>query len=251
MDTHRGVAKSSTGPFWQARGTAIECFVACVMLLAGCGDHSKPQAAAPVLTGHLGNQAMIEDDAGQSRVMLVNPHPDGVVIGGDEERSLLLNAIVSELNERPVPIQAMRLIAWCTKADALFVPPRLHEEVLVLVSWEHSGTTSLGYLSRDVQNSIGETGGWELGRTDFSDQMRSSRSFEDIPSEAEMVDFVRSSNFGNNDFSRDYIVGTIVLYENEYPDLLKQLQTGISRQEQEARRQRANDAVADPLDDVP
>lgn len=229
-------------------GTISRPAMVCAMLLVyGCGGQAHFQAADSKPASRTGDSSMGEDGP-HARVLLADPDPPGIIVGGEGKQAEIVE-VVGSIDEQRRSVESIQVLAWATKADTGFVPPRLYEEVLVLVTWKDSAESSLYYLWRAVHKSFREAGGWELGLTDFSDQMRESQAFDKVPSEAQIVDFTRATNFGNNEFLREYIVGPIVLYEHGYTKVLDLLQSGIPAEERKARRQSYENTLLEPLDD--
>lgn len=234
----------------ESRGGPCSAMACTMLLVYGCADPSHPGTAASKPAPPAGNESVSEDRS-QGRVFLIDRDPPGVIALGKEEALSLLRDAIVDIDERKRSIETMELIAWASKSDALSAPPRLYEELVVFVRWDGDAGSSLLYLWRDVQQAFREAGGWELGLTDFSEQMRSSQAFDDVPSEAQIVDFVRATNFGHNEFLREFIVGPVFLYEHDYTKLLDLLQSGIPSDDQEARRRRYENALLEPLGPIP
>jgi hypothetical protein len=145
----------------------------------------------------------------------------------------------------------VNVIAWAIKCENAYFPAYLIEEVLVLAERVHEGSGSfsnrwiLAHLGR-FPNSAGER--WRLWETGVgSPALAVMEHYPALPSENAIVEFVRRTNFGNNDFrthSGEYHIWSrlevlkVILYR-KCDQLAVLLKDGLSDAEKQRREEEA------------
>lgn len=129
----------------------------------------------------------------------------------------------------------LSILAWSVKAYTANVPPEVIDEVIVLAEWKEKGCWSLCYLYRKASESNRLHGGWQNDAEMTLAGLPWQEEFTTRPTEAEIVRFVRKTNFGNNEMMPNLLVASVFLYENTLPGLRQELSKGVDRKEKASR----------------
>ncbi len=188
--------------------------------------------------------------AAPAEVRVVDPHPKEVGRPGDPGVAALKDA-AQRLEEDAASgrsVGDVEILAWSTKACLIHLPPAILEEAIVRVRWQRSDSWSLFYLERNHLAAAYFNKGWQEPAGPQIPPLSWSATFNGKPSEDQVVDFVRNTNFGNNEFSSETAVVAVFLYAERLKKLHQALARGIPEEEREQRRKRFWNAIAEPLD---
>ncbi len=131
--------------------------------------------------------------------------------------------------------QSTEIIARESHANMNVDPPAVGEGVLVVVQWKAPQSTwSLLHLTRLSESG----GGWGRGYSNQAAQVQWKQDFSAEPTEAEAVQFLRSTAFGNNSASKVIVVRKIVAYRKDWKHFQEELANGIDDAEK-IRRSKA------------
>jgi hypothetical protein len=148
--------------------------------------------------------------------------------------SVELRHAIEALKEGDETSSDVQILAWCMKSALIEEPPCVHEEVIVLVRWRVGASTtrwSLMMLCRDATSDTNRN--WEAKQR-YSAPWPWRHDYKNRPTLPAVAEFIRSTNFGNNECVRINIVICVVLYESQ-GGLLRELSRGISSKEKDAR----------------
>jgi hypothetical protein len=154
-------------------------------------------------------------------------------------------------NRRTEPPNEVRILAWSVKAHTRDLPPELTDEVVVLLRWEQAHLWSLCYLYRRVLESNPLYIGWQNNADITLAGLPWQEQFSTEPTEARIVEFVRKTNFGNNEMTPDVLVASVFLYDKSMHVLREELSKGVHRNEKASRYNRVTRASAHRLIEVP
>ncbi len=172
-----------------------------------------------------------------AQVDVVDPHFPGVVRLRNEELEEITTAAVALSVDKSRVAEHSEILAWCVKASLLTSPPMLFEDVLVLVQWKERNKWSLLHLTRAPADRNPHSDGWRHG-SGVHAGLDWSADFTAKPTEAEILRFVRGTNFGNNELSDTIRVLRVFVYRADWKRLLQEIKDGIDRREKQLRRAR-------------
>lgn len=148
----------------------------------------------------------------------------------------VIESVKQALGGGAVDSSRSEVVAWSVKLDHMDCPPRLSEEAIVLICSSAQGRSNswaLGYVGR--MHSAGSMARlWSP--FDYPHPLSNVITFESRPVDEQVASFVRSTNFGFNDFYPDRKVLEVVLYHNSRV-IEHALKTGLSDAEKRARHQ--------------
>jgi hypothetical protein len=150
----------------------------------------------------------------------------------DPKRQAVTGAVTKLFAKQSRVPESSEIVAWSVKVQA-DDPSWLSEGLILLVRWnEPKSTWSLLYLIKGPVSG----GTWIEGNKGLAHVLEWSADFSAEPTEAETVRFLRTTNFGNNEYSYYPKVLKVFAYKKEWKELLQELTTGIDIKEKIRRR---------------
>jgi hypothetical protein len=182
-----------------------------------------------------------------AEVRLLDLHPEGVGrtsrLGGRELNEALAGTENGRWSGRSA--KGIEIVAWSTKACTTHLPPAISEEAIVLVHWESPDVWSLFCFGRSHHGFAHFHKGWQPpGELEIIGLLWNAES-EARPSEDQVMDFIRQTNFGNNEFESDVAVLGVFLYAGDLQKLREELTRGLPQKERERRRKRFFDKIVE------
>ncbi len=132
--------------------------------------------------------------------------------------------------------ESTQILAWSVKACVSYYPPKLYEDVLLMVRWkEPKDTWSLLHLTRVPDGQDHYYKEWTNGSGPPTSAVKWNADFPAEPTEADAIRFVRTTRFGNNETDVYRPVLRVFAYKIEWRELLKELEKGIDSNEKGRR----------------
>jgi hypothetical protein len=128
------------------------------------------------------------------------------------------------------------IVAYALKYTHNAFPPQLHEESIILFSVSENQSNekwALGLLDR-----LTTAARWRASSY-YSPYLAWHKTFNERPSVAEVATFIKSTNFGHNDFLKREVL-KVVLYIDD-STLMEALSSPVSDEEKDLRKQISNE----------
>ena len=134
--------------------------------------------------------------------------------------------------EKPTKVD---VICWAVKANTNSVPPVIFRETIVVATFE-AGNQSIIFLTSQPRDSNGSV--WQRGSNgdDGLTWIQDIKAGQALSDEL-MEDFLKKTNFGNNELDVDLEPIRIFLYRKKSPKLLAHLKNGIGEKARALRWQ--------------
>ena len=143
-------------------------------------------------------------------------------------------AIENHLGPQLDAILSEEIVASSIKCHTSSIPQSVSQELIVKIAWEdRTARTNVSLVLMDGYVGEGSgSGSWQVA-TDLN-AIPSVRHFDAPPNTEQMVQFIKSSNFGRNDYHPTIEVLRIRVYATE-PEVIHALEAGISPEEKSRR----------------
>lgn len=169
-------------------------------------------------------------------------HPGGSLrTEGFYRFAQVTSAALAGSGETVMSTNSVEIIAWAVRTTRTGeIPPPLVEECIVLVSWADSESRNhwlVAHLKR-LASSIGSL--FRFWRKDAFPPLVAERCYGRQPTDAEIADFIRVTDFGLNASSTNALVLRIESYRSS-AELVSVLGTEISREDRKRRKRAFND----------
>jgi hypothetical protein len=174
-----------------------------------------------------------------AEVRVLNPEPEGVLVSKTLQPSDLKDALAEVENSGFPKREAneIEILAWSTKAHPHYIPPALNEEAIVLARWKSPDSWGLFCLLRYHTGVAFFSQGWTAQKGVERLGLAWAAKFDARPTEDQIVDFVRKTNFGNNECLSEILVLGVFVYGDQMKKLHQELARGLPKEERKRREE--------------
>jgi hypothetical protein len=168
-------------------------------------------------------ETILDGQQDTAELRIIDPEPIGLTRVIDPAGAQLKESIIQLNHKNGRKPGKIEIICWCNKVGIDRFPPRVIEECIVLVHWEHSDKWTLYSLARNHAEQL-----W----TDNSSQLSSihwEQDYDCCLNEDGIVSFTECTRFGNYDFTPYQLVSGLILYKKDMIRLRDCLLRGSNR----------------------